>query len=1306
MQTRGLWRAFVLVVAIALISGAAFVAGTGRVLAGNTDNPLQEFQTVGACTDTAPYRIAVAGVGMTTTNHGTINLSLPPTATVYKAYLYWTGRDPFDQGDPTIQFEGVGFYGDQYGGPAFWGTNDFAYAYRADVTTYVSPSKSSYTFSDPFTGDPDQFDISYGAALVVIYQDSAASWPNIAGVWEGMDIAEGASAPVGSEGISPVTIQFDPAAVNRTMHLTTVVGGIFSGTDASVYYLVGSGTPPSGDIYSLPGVQTLPLPPSEDGMAMTTYDFDVTVPAGSEWVIVQVKSEDPNAAPLHWLAQTYEMEAACPMVEVTKTLTEPAGGLAHVGDAITFDIAVRNVGNTLLTTVPLTDTYDTSYLSFSSASVAPDDPTDDGQLNWSDITAAVGDMNPGETKHVTVSFTAVASTQSLVGDVTTNTAVSSATDENGKTAPEDSDSADVEISNPSIAITKERLLPEPPDGIATVGETVQFSIVVTNTGDTVLNTVPLTDTYDTTYLAFQSASPAPDDTTDDGVLNWANVGPLNPGESTTVIVTFQAKASTWNGSEHVKTHNYAEVSATDENGDTVGPKEDTAWVKITHPAVTISKVRQGDAYAPINGQVTYTIFITNTGDTVLNTVPVVDTFPTDYLNYHSDTSGQTPSVDESAGTVTWADVTGSGSLGVGESLSFDVVFQVTASSNPDTITNTACVESAEDANGDHPDNVCDDDNTVITTNPSLTITKERLTDSPVLVGDTVQFRITITNTGDTAVTVLPLTDSFDEAHLAFVSATPSPDSAVRGTLTWNDLTGGGDLAPGASIQVDLTFNALSSTTGSGPTVDTATVSGAEDEHGDTVPEVSDTADVAILTPASIGDFVWEDTNGNGIQDAGEPGIAGVTVHLYTGGGTLVATTTTNASGEYLFDHLFPGDYYLVFEKPTGYEFTAQDQGTDNAVDSDADSSGQTATTTLTEGENDTSWDAGLYRPASVGDYVWEDVNGNGIQDSGEPGIGGVTVNLHYAGPNGAFGDGDDTTATTTTNSSGEYTFTNLPPGNYKVEFVTPTGYVITFQDQGSDDTVDSDPDPATGMTAQFSLSSGESDVTWDAGMYRPVTIGDFVWQDTDGDGVQDPGENGIPGVSLSLTCAGLDGTMGTPDDITDSTTTDSNGVYQFTNLPPGTCQVDVSTPSGYVATTSTSWTGTLVSGETRDDADFGFISPTAVELMDFQAEVSDAGVHLTWRTYSETGITGFRVQRALVPFGPWKNVLYVPAQGSGSTYSVYDRRIEPGFTYYYRLVTEPESQELGPWTVYVPKTWEPGAGIQSGYRLFVPMVSR
>lgn len=113
--------------------------------------------------------------------------------------------------------------------------------------------------------------------------------------------------------------------------------------------------------------------------------------------------------------------------------------------------------------------------------------------------------------------------------------------------------------------------------------------------------------------------------------------------------------------------------------------------------------------------------------------------------------------------------------------------------------------------------------------------------------------------------------------------------------------------------------------------------------------------------AAIGDTVWCDDNQNGLQDGGEWGFPDVTVNLYDCLDNFVATTTTDADGFYIFDNLIPGDYYVEFIKPEGYTITLQDQGGNDAIDSDADPiTGKTVCTTLDPGEYDPTWDCGLY----------------------------------------------------------------------------------------------------------------------------------------------------------------------------------------------------------------------------------------------------------------------------------------------------------------------------------------------------------
>ena len=352
---------------------------------------------------------------------------------------------------------------------------------------------------------------------------------------------------------------------------------------------------------------------------------------------------------------------------------------------------------------------------------------------------------------------------------------------------------------------------------------------------------------------------------------------------------------------------------------------------------------------------------------------------------------------------------------------------------------------------------------------------------PVEAGATLTYTLVVTNTGPSEATGIVVTDTLPNAF------TPAGNTcgASGDPLVWNV----GALSPDdhdACIitgTVDAGFN--------GSITNTATVVSNIFDPQSANNTVTETTIVYGL--ASIGDYVWYDANQDGIQDGGEDGVPDVNVNLRDGANiTQLYTTTTGASGLYSFTDLLPGDYLLEFVLPPDFTFTLQDQGVDDAADSDADpATGQTMSTTLEAGENDFTWDAGIYEPASIGDYVWYDANRDGIQDDGEDGVPDVTVNLR---------DGANTTQldTTTTGASGLYSFTDLLPGDYLIEFVLPPNFYFTLQDQGVDDAEDSDADLATGQTMSTTLEAGENDFTWDAGIYQewncyvPLTMRNYA----------------------------------------------------------------------------------------------------------------------------------------------------------------------------------------------------------------------
>lgn len=336
--------------------------------------------------------------------------------------------------------------------------------------------------------------------------------------------------------------------------------------------------------------------------------------------------------------------------------------------------------------------------------------------------------------------------------------------------------------------------------------------------------------------------------------------------------------------------------------------------------------------------------------------------------------------------------------------------------------------------------------------------------------------------------------------------------------------------------------------------------------------------------ASIGDFLWHDANRNGIQDAGETGLNGITVQLRNNSGAVVASTTSAANngsnGYYQFTGLCAGTYtveYVVGTVPAGFQPTITGAGT-AATDSNASPS---TVVLATNSSSDQTVDFGFQVPCTgkIGDFVWEDLNRNGVQDNLEPGIAGVTVNLRKPSDNSLL-------ATTTTNGSGLYEFAGRCAGDYKVEAVPPTGYALSPAGAGTAST-DSNPNPA----AVTLPADNAVDTTIDFGFYRG-SIGDRVWHDVNFNGVQDAGEAGLTGWSV---------TIQGPNGYSANTSTGANGIYTFGGLLAGSYTVCVAPMSGYTQTYDLDGVGTpncavavLAAGQVRTDVDFGYYVPLPV----------------------------------------------------------------------------------------------------------------
>jgi uncharacterized repeat protein (TIGR01451 family) len=306
--------------------------------------------------------------------------------------------------------------------------------------------------------------------------------------------------------------------------------------------------------------------------------------------------------------------------------------------------------------------------------------------------------------------------------------------------------------------------------------------------------------------------------------------------------------------------------------------------------------------------------------------------------------------------------------------------------------------------------------------------------------------------------------------------------------------------------------------------------------------------------ASIGDTVWRDMNGDGVQQngGGETGISNVLVTLLVdinldGVYLPLLSTNTTSTGCYVFQNL-PAGPYRVQVSTNDTDLPKDSFGVIYRVPSDV------VTLTLTNNESRMNVDFGFAPMAAVGDTVYWDANTNGTQDSSENGVTGATVSIYIdVNTNGIYDAADvfPAVSVTNTDSSGRYIFSNLSTGWYVVVVSTNgqlAGKVIT-----GDPDADGNPS-GPGRDGQYgvTLSYGTILMGVDFGFVPTGIIGDRLWIDSNNNKTQDVGEVGIPYVTVELWTNG--GVTAVATNVTDS-----DGYYVFSGVQDGTYRVIVQT---------------------------------------------------------------------------------------------------------------------------------------------------
>jgi SdrD B-like protein len=355
---------------------------------------------------------------------------------------------------------------------------------------------------------------------------------------------------------------------------------------------------------------------------------------------------------------------------------------------------------------------------------------------------------------------------------------------------------------------------------------------------------------------------------------------------------------------------------------------------------------------------------------------------------------------------------------------------------------------------------------------------------------------------------------------------------------------------------------------------------------------------------------FHDHNANGVRDTGDEGLPNWQIKLYrddgdkvledsddgtTGNGAVaLSTATTNAQGAYEFPNLANGNYIVCEVKQSGWNESLPNSGTSDKADCGVDSTlGAVGRGFTMAGADHTGNDFGNYQNGTKSGTKFEDTNGNGVRNTGEPGLSGVQIHLF-----GTDGLGNAVHLHATTDANGNYSI-SAPPGSYTACETVPAGYTQSFPTSGPSCSAH------TGQSTfgyTVTLTSNGTDSGNDFGNFRNVTISGLKFKDADAGGDKDSGEIGLGGWEIHVF-----GTDGRGNAVHNHTTTAADGTYSFT-VAPGTYTIceTVSGKTGWVESFPSSGTSctahthsgaitpgpfghsvTATSGGTFGDRDFG-----------------------------------------------------------------------------------------------------------------------
>ena len=300
------------------------------------------------------------------------------------------------------------------------------------------------------------------------------------------------------------------------------------------------------------------------------------------------------------------------------------------------------------------------------------------------------------------------------------------------------------------------------------------------------------------------------------------------------------------------------------------------------------------------------------------------------------------------------------------------------------------------------------------------------------------------------------------------------------------------------------------------------------------------ADVGAIVPAEVSGRLLIDANEDGVCEDGESGLKGAVITLMQGG-TAVASSRSDEDGRFTVGMLRPDTYRIRVTLPDDALFA--ENVTLRLADPDAQE-GETGEFGLAMGQKLDAGAVGVVMAAEVSGRAWSDMNADGAMDGDEPALEGVAVELIHNGK---------TIANTVAGADGRYAFKRLRSGAYALRFTLPNGMLFADRIGGQNGSCVTVVPGNTGMSDEFALAMGEKRAHMNVGGIRPGKIGDTVWLDLDGNGLQDYKEPQVYGIEIMLLAKEADGSYSEAA----RTLSDEYGYYAFESLRPGSYIVRV-----------------------------------------------------------------------------------------------------------------------------------------------------